>query len=257
MSSSRTTAWLPLFKPSSLPPPDWLLAPALSRLPPWLVTSPWWAFAPPLLLLDQLSAAGVVAVLARSSRKFRRPWKRTTLQIQHSSLGGVTESCLHAHLFTRLEDWTAADLGAPSASVPRDLSTLLNYGEPVLRSCPPPALSTVTPLCAHRTLTDQASGLPVYHSGGLLPPFPDLSTEPPLKKIHRASLSQASEDDKTVTMRAESFDDEDVNSLADTLVCSNAGPVTVLPIPAALNINVATPLTVSYTHLTLTTTYPV
>ena len=37
-------------------------------------------------------------------------------------------------------------------------------------------MSTVTPLCAHHTLTDQASDLPVYHTGGLLPPFPDLST---------------------------------------------------------------------------------
>ena len=43
-------------------------------------------------------------------------------------------------------------------------------------------------------------------------------------------------------MRAESFDDEDVNSFADTLEKSNVGPVTVLPIPTEITIKEATSL---------------
>jgi hypothetical protein len=127
--------------------------------------------------LARLATAGVVAALALGGTgRFRRPWKRTRLEIRHSSLGGVTESCLDGHLLLRLDDWTAADLDRPTTAVPRDLSTLLSYGEPVLRSCPPPALQQVTPLCAHRTMLDPPTGRPVYHSGGLLSAQPALST---------------------------------------------------------------------------------
>ena len=150
--------------------------------------------------LDALQTAGVTAVLAlRGAKRFHRPWERTKLVIPHSSLGGVTETRLEAHLLTTAVDWTTAALGPPSVEIPRDLSTLLSYNEPVLRNCPQPALQEVSPLCAHQTMLAPSTGLPVYHSRGLLPPSPNLSTliQAPhkfgwgIRSLSRAELLQA------------------------------------------------------------------
>jgi len=143
--------------------------------PPCTLALISWRLGRPLCA--SLASAGVVAILAtKNYRQSAPPWRITTLPVDHPSLGGVTATTGCLHLFTLVSTWSKADLLPWPSAVQRDLSTLLSYGEPVLTSVPPPSLQQVVPLRAHQTRTDPKSGQPVYHSCGLLPASPTLST---------------------------------------------------------------------------------
>jgi hypothetical protein len=129
-------------------------------------------------LFDDLAAAGVVGVLSTGGyrRHTTKPWRMIAIPLRHSNLGGVTSTEKTLHLFLLVSSWNEEDLDPPTIFVPRDMSTLLSYGEEVLRKTGAPALQQVEPLRAHSVKTDPISGSEIYHGRGLLPASPSSET---------------------------------------------------------------------------------
>lgn len=150
------------------------LAPSLA-VSPWPPSGPFIGAVPDMVLLgirvdrgilDLLHAYDIPQVLTSVGvRRLSPPWKRHTLSIAHDQWGGVTAT---KSTFVALSSHQTPSVRAHlSPPVPRDLSTVLSYGESCDSYCctPSPEFFS-TPVVA---TVSSPGACPAYHGRGLLP----------------------------------------------------------------------------------------